>query len=154
MASSLDERALVGSLMLLPRNQIIEVRSMFDLDDLDDLRLQIIVQLVDDCLARNVTPDSAAVLATARTTAKVPATRLSELGHLLIALAAEVPIPAAASVYAAGVIEASVRRRIKEAATRLEQASGAELTAALTVVADECSALTECTNRILKERTK
>ncbi len=148
----IDERALIGALLHLPLSAAIEVRTDFERDDLDDPRLQIIVDLIDDCLSRNVRPDCAVVLATARTSAKVPATRLSELGHLLIVLAAEVPFPAAAAVYAAGVVEASVRRRIKEAATRLEQASGAELTAALTVVANECQALTHCTNRILKEK--
>ncbi len=151
--ADLDERALIGALLQLPKQAVIEVRTDFERDDLDDPRLRIIVDLIDDCLSRNVQPDCAVVLAAARTSAKVPGARLSELGHLLIELASEVPIPVAVSAYAAGVIEASVRRRIKEAATRLEQASGAEFSAALTVVTDECSALTECTKRILKEKT-
>jgi len=147
-----DERALVGALLHLPLTAAIEVRAEFDREDLDDARLRIVVDLIDDCIGRNLRPDAAVVLAAGRTSALVPPSRLGELGYLLICLVEEVPHPASASVYALGVVEASVRRRIKESATRLEQAAAVELTAALAVVADECDALVECANRILKGR--
>jgi replicative DNA helicase len=146
----LDERALVGALLHLPLSGVAAVRPDFDRDDLDDPRLRIILDLVDDCTNRAVRPDPAVVFATARTSALVPTHQLGELGHLLIELNEEVPLPAAAPIYAAGVVEASVRRRIAEAATRLQQASTSELNAALLVVADECQSLVECSNRLLK----
>ena len=146
----LDERALIGALLHLPLSTATEVRAEFDREDLDDARLRIVVDLIDDCIGRNLRPDAAVVLAAGRTSALVPPSRLGELGYLLICLVEEVPHPSAGSFYALAVVEASVRRRIAEAATRLEQASSAELTAALAVVADECAALVDCASRILK----
>jgi replicative DNA helicase len=145
-----DERALIGALLNLNLTDATRIRGEFRATDLNDPRLRVIVGLVDHCLASQTVPDSAAVLAAARTTADVPASRLSELGHMLITLAMECPIPASASVYALGVVEASTRRRIKEAADRLNQAASADLTTALDVVTSECLSLTAATNRILE----
>jgi replicative DNA helicase len=145
-----DERALIGALLNLNLTDATRIRGEFQTNDLDDPKLRVIVGLIDHCLACQTVPDSAAVLAAARTTADVPATRLGEIGHMLITLAQECPIPASASVYAMGVVEASTRRRIGEAATRLQQAANADLTTALDVVTSECLALTAATNRILE----
>jgi replicative DNA helicase len=145
-----DERALVGALLHLNLTEATTVRAEFQADDLDDPRLRIIVGLIDRCLDESVIPDSAAVLTAGRTSAAVTASRLSEVGHLLITLTVECPIPASASVYALGIVEASVRRRIMEAATRLDQTSSAYLTTALNVVTEEMQPLTAATNRILE----
>jgi len=83
---NLDEDALVGSLLHLPTSDARTARSLFNRDDLDDPRNQIIVNLIDWCLATDVRPDPATVFGAARTTGLVPDRNLPDLGVRLIGL--------------------------------------------------------------------
>ncbi len=145
---SLDERALVGSLLWLDVEQGRHVRALFDRHDLEDERHKVIVDLVDGFLADGVRPDPAALFAAARTLGTVPEAQLGKLGALMAELYGEVSHPLMAHVYAAGVVEAGVRRRITEAGQRLIQAASNDLATTLTITTTEIQSLAMCIGRI------
>jgi hypothetical protein len=123
--TALDERALVGALLSLPVDGVLAARELFDLDDLDDARHRVILVLVDHCVDLGVRPDPAAVFAAARSTGQVPSHKLGLLGALLGDLYGAVGHPQWYEIYARGVVEASVRRKVRATAERLTQAADA-----------------------------
>ena len=155
--SALDERALVGSLLWLDVEQGRHVRALFDRHDLEDERHKVVVDLVDGFLADGVRPDPAALFAAARTAAAVmadlpqrtdPEAQLGKFGAYLAELFGAASHPLMAHVYAAGVVEAGVRRRITEAGQRLIQAASNDLATTLTITTTEIQALAMCIGRI------
>lgn len=148
--ADLVERALVGSLLLAPdATRARQVRGLFEPDDLADARLRVVVELVDSCLAAGAAPDPAAVFGVARSAGVVPGSRLGDLGRLLTELVAQVAVPASAPLYAAQVVEASVRRRMRESGQRLLQAAESkDLDTAIGVAVGECRALTDVAERV------
>lgn len=148
----MDERALVGSLLWLDVDKARHVRALFDRADLDDERHKVIVDLIDGLLADGVRPDPAALFVAARTLGTVPETQLGKFGAHLAELYGAVSHPQMAHVYAAGVVEAGVRRRITEAAVRLTQAAASnDLATTVTVTTSEIGALAVCIGRVRQE---
>lgn len=147
--SALDEASLVGALLWLPIEDVRAARELFDVDDLDDPRHRIIVCLVDHCVASGVTPDPAAVFAAARSTGQVEGHKLGQLGGVLQARYGEVAHPRWFEVYANGVVEASVRRKLRATGERLMQvADAADVVSVAAVVGSEAQALATCAARI------
>lgn len=144
-----NERALIGALLSLAVPGAKKARSLFDRDDLDDPRHRVVLDLIDHCLAEDRPADPAAVFAAARTTALVDDSRLGQVGALLADLHTSLAHAHWAHIYAAGVIEASVRRRLREASQRLLQAADtSDLSAAMRVTSAEAVALSACVARI------
>lgn len=140
--SDLPERALIGSLLHLPIADVRQVRDCFERDDLDDPRLRTVVDLIDDCVRRDIRPDPVTVFAAGQTTGIVPAAGLNALGKLLQDVHADVPHPKWARMYATAVVEASVRRRIIATSQRLLQAADGDSWESVTDVArSECEAV-------------
>lgn len=131
----LPERALIGALLHLPIEDTREIRGQFLRDDLDDARLRIVVDLIDNCLSRNVRPDPVTVFTAGFSSGKVPAAGLNALGKLLQEIHGEVPHPLWAGMYAAAVVELSVRRRLIATSVRLSQAADSESLESVTDVA-------------------
>lgn len=143
------EGSAVGALLHLNEDQVREARSVFERDDLDDMRLRIVVDLIDAVLTRGARPDPATVLAEARTCAAVPTARLGELGKLLVDLYESVPHPGMAAHYCRAVVEAGVRRHIETSAQRIEQAASAnDLTTTCEVLRGEIVSLAIALGRL------
>lgn len=147
--TTLDEKALVGSLLWLRGPELESVRAMFTRDDLADPRHQVVLDLIDACIAADIPTDPATAVHVARTTGLVSGYRLGQLGTLLLELHGATAHPRWAHIYATAVLEASTRRAIQRSAQRLEQAAAVDdFTDALATVTDQVHALAGCIGRI------
>lgn len=147
--AELPERALIGSLLHLPIDDVRKIRGDFERDDLDDARLRIVVDLIDNCLARDVAPDAITVFAAGFSSGLVPAAGLNQLGRLLQDIHGEVPHPLWAGMYAAAVVELAVRRQLIATSVRLTQAADSESWESVTDVAkSECEAVLTAVARL------
>lgn len=144
-----SERAFVGALLHLPAQQVVPLIGFVQHDDLDDPRLRVIYRLAGQLAVKGTRPDPAAVHGLARSSGAVMNADLPALTGLLVDLLTEVPIPQAATAYARSVVEASVRRRVTMAATRLSQAAeGSDVDTLAHLVADEAYALQTALQRL------
>lgn len=132
--ADLGERALVGCLLNASVGQAREWLTLFTVEDLDEAKLRLIVELIAECVSRGQQPSADVVFTTARLTGKVGASGLSSLSAELVDLTASAVLAQWAPMHAAGVVEASLRRRARQTATRLEQAAETASTEALLAV--------------------
>lgn len=144
-----SERAFIGALLHLPAAHVVPLIGYVQADDLSDPRLRVVYRLAGELAVGGTSPDPATVHGHARTSGAVPNADLASLTGLLVDLLTEVPVPQAAASYARAVVEASVRRRVVMAATRLSQAAeGADLDTLSHLVADETYSLTVALARL------
>lgn len=147
--ADLSESALVGALLHSTVDQARRCLTMFEVDDLDDVRHRVIVELIRHCVANGQQPSADIVFAAGRTSGKVSGARLGAFGKQLADLATNDTLPRWAPLHAAAVVEASVRRRANQAATRFVQAADTASTEALIeLVRSECVDLVAATRRV------
>lgn len=151
MSHDITERAFVGALLHLPPVDVVALAGMVKLDDLDEPRHRVIVALAVELAAVGTRPDPAQVHALARTSGRVQAIDMPALSGLLVDLLTECPVPVSAPAYARAVVEASVRRRVTMAATRLANvADDGSLDALAHVVTSEAAALSDAMARLTR----
>jgi replicative DNA helicase len=118
------EAALLGALLLSGDPQRIAAGRV-DVDDFAEPRHRVMLGAIRGLHAAGRPVDPITVLGQLRTSGVASSFTGSRSAGVFIAdVAAACPIPANADYYAAIVLEHSARRRIREAALRLEQASG------------------------------
>lgn len=132
--ADLSERALVGCLLNASVGQAREWLTLFTADDLDDVKLRLIVELIAGCAAGGRTPSADVVFAAGRSTGEVWASGLPAFSAELVDLATNTAMAAWAPLHAAEVVAASLRRRASQTATRLGQAAETASTEALLAV--------------------
>jgi replicative DNA helicase len=143
------EAAYVGALLHLPAEAALDALGFTAAEDFADRRLSIVAAVCRDLAARGVPPDPTAVLTHIRAEAIVAgADALRSLALLLADLYIAVPIPASVRHYAAGVLDAALRRRCSELAIRVGQAAEHDsLDSLIDLVHAEASAVQALRNR-------
>lgn len=92
-------------------------------DDFADPRHRVVLVAVKAVVQAGVRPDPVAVLGELRRTGVLSATTDKSAGTFVADLLAAVPVPESAGYYARIVKEQSARRRMVEAAARIQQAA-------------------------------
>jgi replicative DNA helicase len=143
------EAAYVGALLHLPAEAALDALGFTAAEDFADRRLSIVAAVCRDLAARGVPPDPTAVLTHIRAEAIVTgADALRSLALLLADLYIAVPIPASVRHYAAGVLDAALRRRCSELAIRVGQAAERDsLDSLLVLIGTELAAVREVRQR-------
>lgn len=137
IACSEAESAVLGALLLLGAKGA-TVATSIEVEDLADPRHRAVLGCVHTLLAAGIAPDQVAVLGELRRSGAARSmTADRSAGVFLADLVAAVPAPASAGHYARIVREHSARRRVAEAACRLDQLAG---TAGLDVLTETVAA--------------
>jgi replicative DNA helicase len=127
------EAAFVGAVLHSSAATALEALALVVGDDFADQRLSVVAAVCRDLAAHGVPSDPIVVLTHIRAESIVTgADALRSLSLLLADLYAAVPVPASVKYYAAGVLDAALRRRCAEMTTRLGQAADRESTESLT----------------------
>ena len=119
------ERAAVSCLLLLPGAEAKRLVDTLRPDDVTDMRLAHVLTASRRLLDQGVRPDPVTVLADLQRYGLArwfSANR--EAGVYLADLAADAPSPGSWAHYTGVVVEAAYRRRVQQAAQRLQQAAG------------------------------
>lgn len=121
-AGSAPERALVGALMLLPLSRVQMVLRSVEEEDLADPHLRIVFAAIGRLARQGAPTDAVAVQAHLRSTGHVSTASMGNLSLMLAELVSVdiVPMPEAVEKYAAAVVQESVRRRLAELATSIQ----------------------------------
>jgi replicative DNA helicase len=139
-APTLDaEVAFVGSLLHLPARTAADALALVTPEDFGDPQVAVIADVCHRLAASGIDPDPVAVLAYARRHGVLTGVDATRAAALLIAeVYAACPVPAAWRVYAAAVLDESLRRRCTVLATRVGQcAEGGSIDALLALIGTE-----------------
>ncbi len=143
-APTLDaEVAFVGSLLHLPARTAADALALVTPEDFGDPQVAVIADVCHRLAASGIDSDPVVVLAYIQRHAVVTGVDATRAAALLIAeVYAACPLPAAWPVYAAAVLDGSLRRRCTVLATRVGQAAaGDSLDTLLALVGTELAAV-------------
>jgi replicative DNA helicase len=143
------EQALIGAMLISP--SALALLDIVDDDhDLTQPALQKVIRAIRRLVADGAPVDHITVLCELRRTGEsVTAAGQTSVGQLLTEYAESAPVPASASWYARGILEASLRRRVFECGTRLAQrASCSDLADLLLCLDADVAAIVEVKTRL------
>ncbi len=137
------EAALGGALLHLPAAAASNVLALITPEDVADPHLSLIVEAARQLAEDGVAPDPATVLAFVRARGTIAgADAVGRMGLLLADLYAACATPASARWYAVALLDEALRRRFRELADRVAQATdGSPLDTVVHVLDQECRAV-------------
>jgi replicative DNA helicase len=119
------ERAFVGALMHLPAESVLRLLTPMEPGDFSDPQLAKVIHAVRVLADAGIRPDPVLVVDELRRTGVAPSFVAGTDPAVYVSdLAATVPNPGSASFYRRGVLQPAYRRRVVQAATRLQQVAG------------------------------